>query len=1074
MPNMLFTREQIKDLFLTTTYNRGYAYYREGRVRDLKFSPEKDAWFAKVVGDDSYYVTVEKRHQSFSSSCDCPAYDRYLECKHEVAVLLELCDQETNEIGQRGPRAGDYEAVDQFIQLFSGYQQAVLDAHNDEVKQLLEVEFVCKSATPTFLHPQGMYLTLELKIGPDRTYVVKNIKEFLTKVQNQETHEFTKKFTYDPSDYVFKKEDDVVIQMLLELVNTEHFYRPPNPYQRQSSSSLTTDRELLIPTMGARKLLLALMERNFTFVHEEVIYPHVELIEKTLPLSFQLHKLGDQAFELDLFQLHQAAFFDRYDLVFLEGTFYTLSPDQRMLVEGLRQSAVLGETIPIASEQMEDFLSQVLPGLKKIGNVSIDEEVSTKISEPMLQSKVFVDEENGRLVVKLEYHYDDIVINPFSFRQESRGEKGAFLIRDTEKEREIMAIIERAPVKIHKQQLYLDENEDDLYTFLFHVLPRLGRLADVYMSDRAQAYSPPEGAVPSTSIDVGENRGLLEINFDLNGIDHNTIQSVLKSVIEKKSYHRLPDGRFISLEQEDFQTLYQLFDELNVTEDDLTDNRLQVPVYRGMQVEEIMNGKNKYATKSSKAFRRLIQHLKNPEDLDFEEPSNLQAELRDYQHNGFQWFKALSHYALGGVLADDMGLGKTLQSISYIVSELNEQSEKQSFLVVAPASLIYNWKNEFEKFAPHLRVEVITGTPIEREALLTGENEHDVWITSYPTLRQDLAFYQQHTFNTVILDEAQAVKNYTTKTAAAVRSLRAQRKYALSGTPIENSLDELWSLFQTVLPGLFPGYKAFKNLSNDQIARMVRPFILRRVKKDVLKELPDKIESNHVSELTKEQKELYVGYLEEVKRSIQTEDFNKNRIKILAGLTRLRQICCHPSLFIENYEGQSSKLDQLLELTQNAIENGKRLLIFSQFTSMLHIIQERLEGMGISFFYLDGQTPSKERVEMSERFNQGENDVFLISLKAGGTGLNLTGADTVVLYDLWWNPAIEEQAAGRAHRIGQKNVVQVIRLISKGTIEEKIYQLQQKKRELIEQVIQPGETMLSSLTEDEIRELLSM
>jgi SNF2 family DNA or RNA helicase len=242
----------------------------------------------------------------------------------------------------------------------------------------------------------------------------------------------------------------------------------------------------------------------------------------------------------------------------------------------------------------------------------------------------------------------------------------------------------------------------------------------------------------------------------------------------------------------------------------------------------------------------------------------------------------------------------------------------------------------------------------------------------------------------------------------------------------------------------------------------------------VLKELPDKIETTHLSELTKEQKELYVGYLEQLKSSLAGEDFNKNRMKILAGLTRLRQICCHPSLFVENYEGYSSKLEQLLEITRSAVANGKRLLIFSQFTSMLHIIREELQKDNLSYFYLDGQTPSKERVEMADRFNNGEQDIFLISLKAGGTGLNLTGADTVILYDLWWNPAIEEQAAGRAHRIGQKNVVQVIKLISQGTIEEKIYGLQQKKKELIEQVIQPGETMLSSLTEEELRELLSM
>jgi SNF2 family DNA or RNA helicase len=280
------------------------------------------------------------------------------------------------------------------------------------------------------------------------------------------------------------------------------------------------------------------------------------------------------------------------------------------------------------------------------------------------------------------------------------------------------------------------------------------------------------------------------------------------------------------------------------------------------------------------------------------------------------------------------------------------------------------------------------------------------------------------------------------------------------------------------MPDFFPNQKAFRQLEPAKVAKMIRPFLLRRVKKDVLKELPDKIETVNYSELTKQQKELYLAYLEriqkETKESLQGEGFQKSRIKILAGLTRLRQLCCHPSLFLESYKGDSGKLQQLMEIVSNAVENGRRLLIFSQFTSMLSIIREQLSSSGLNFFYLDGQTAPKERIKMVDRFNQGGADIFLISLKAGNTGLNLTGADTVILYDLWWNPAVEEQAAGRAHRIGQKKVVQVIRLITQGTIEEKIYELQQNKKELIETVVQPGDQATSRITEQEIREILNI
>lgn len=491
-----------------------------------------------------------------------------------------------------------------------------------------------------------------------------------------------------------------------------------------------------------------------------------------------------------------------------------------------------------------------------------------------------------------------------------------------------------------------------------------------------------------------------------------------------------------------------------------------------MQVEEILGQSQEAKGRLSEAFQTLVKRIGAPDQSNWRIPSGLHAELRDYQYTGFRWFKSLSTYSLGGILADDMGLGKTLQTIAYLLSEKEQDAVLHPSLIVVPASLVYNWKNEFEKFAPSLKVHTIAGTPKERSDLL--QENADVFITSYPTLRQDMSLYKEREFHALILDEAQTIKNYATKAAAAVRAISAPKRFALSGTPIENSLEELWSIFQTILPGLLPSQQGFKKMTSERISKLVRPFILRRVKKDVLKELPDKIETTQRSELSKEQKELYVGYLEQLKSSLTTEDFQRNRMKILAGLTRLRQICCHPALFIENYEAESSKLEQLLETVHQALANGKRMLIFSQFTSMLHIIREKLAEQNISFFYLDGQTDGKDRVEMANRFNKGEHDIFLISLKAGGTGLNLTGADTVILYDLWWNPAVEEQAAGRAHRLGQKNVVQVIRLIAQGTIEEKIYEMQQKKRELISQVIQPGETMLTSLSEEELRELLEM
>lgn len=525
--------------------------------------------------------------------------------------------------------------------------------------------------------------------------------------------------------------------------------------------------------------------------------------------------------------------------------------------------------------------------------------------------------------------------------------------------------------------------------------------------------------------------------------------------------------------------------------------------------------------------------------MDFALPGSLTPILRDYQNSGYQWLRTLAYYRFGGILADDMGLGKTLQSIAYITAVLQEKPEynmdhtgvdkyRESgslwgsttegtagidpetglpldkmasentdglwstmqqdgltirtrvihppVLVVAPASLTYNWANEFARFAPHLKVLIAAGQKEERANMLSGMDEADVIVTSYPLLRRDLDTYLGRTFHTLILDEAQAIKNASSQTAQAVKQIQAPRRFALTGTPVENSLDELWSIFEAVFPGLFPSYRRFRDLPPERISRMVRPFILRRLKKDVLEELPDRIETVQRSELTVEQKKLYAAYLsqlqDEASKDMEDNGFQKNRIKILAGITRLRQLCCHPALFVEGYQGDSGKMEQLLETVEDCLAAGKRILIFSQFASMLNLIRQTLAAQGRNLFYLDGQTPAQSRVEMCHRFNEGEAELFLISLKAGGTGLNLTGADTVILYDLWWNPAVEEQAIGRAHRMGQKQVVQVIRLVTEGTIEEKILELQQRKKDLIAEVIEPGDGGSTTLSEQDIRELL--
>ena len=461
-------------------------------------------------------------------------------------------------------------------------------------------------------------------------------------------------------------------------------------------------------------------------------------------------------------------------------------------------------------------------------------------------------------------------------------------------------------------------------------------------------------------------------------------------------------------------------------------------------------------------------------------PEPLNAMLRPYQMRGFMWMQALHRLRMGGILADDMGLGKTIQVISLLLWAGRKKEEKLPSIVVAPTSLVYNWMSEIRRFAPELNVVVGEGAQAARAAqiakLLEPDCDVDIYITSYPLIRRDIAQLSRVSFRFAILDEAQYIKNAMSVGAGAVKQLKAQTRFALTGTPMENHPGELWSIFDFVLPGYLLSFAQFMHRfgdggENETLRRRIRPFLLRRLKGDVLKELPEKNEIQMMADMTEEQRRVYQASLLRLRPQVADMAKGGNRIEMLAAITELRQICGHPSLVLPDYAASSGKLDLLLDILPGALEAGHRALIFSQFTRMLRIVQRRLEAAGVSCMYLDGETPPKRRMELVEQFNGGEGQVFLISLKAGGSGLNLTGADTVIHFDPWWNPAAEDQATDRAHRIGQKRTVNVIRLITRGSIEEQVVRLGERKRELFDQMITAGEAMPTQLTAEDIRAL---
>ncbi|WP_188207225.1 DEAD/DEAH box helicase [Alkalibacillus aidingensis] len=1079
----MLTKQTIKELFSNTVYLRGLRYYNLGKVKDLTYNHDEDCWYAHVIGSEFYSVRVEIEGKFLSYKCSCPAHSKYDQCKHSVAVLLSIINQGQRQDQTRPNRKETFsDKLDEFlnqqsinprrdysaelIDLFSN--QPVSDSQSMNTgfeKETLQTEFTLK---PYKQLVEGNLLSLEMKVGVGRTYVVKSLKKFLESIEQKSEHFFTPNFSYDPEQHDFTKDDQQIIDLLLDIYRNDVFY--DNRWQTPPNAKGMTIPPLVVNHLLSR---LAQHEQGITLDNNQMTFSEIIWHEEETPLEFSLSKLN-QGYELTIEGFQHFNYFKNYGIVQHENHFNKLTDTQKYVIENLNNLLGRSEesTIPIKSDQMESFLSHVVPNLKEVGEISMSEQVAEDIINPALQATMHLDREDERLIANIRYAYNEIVIDPMKPEPATSNTNG-ILVRDVDKERHIMKAIEHALFKFNGDDLYLDD-EEDIFLFLYELVPQLEEHMDIYLTQPVKNLLVDDLDYPTVQVDLDSSEDFLEVNFDLGDVDQNEVSQIIQSVMEKKRYYRLPNGAFIPLQDESLTQMSNLLEEMRLDPEEISEGTVHLPAYRGLQLEETVSHGLK--AKYNEAFRQLIQDIKNPKAFETPLPEELNAELREYQNVGYQWMKSLSHYRFGGILADDMGLGKTLQTITFLLSERERNQEPA--LVVSPASLIYNWQAEFEKFAPTMNVKVISGTIAEREELFENIDDADVVVTSYPLIRQDVEKYRTLTFSTLILDEAQAIKNSATKQAQAIRAIRARKRFALSGTPIENSLDELWSIFDVILPGFFPSKKEFRNLPESQISKMSRPFILRRVKQDVLTELPDKIESVQHSELTTEQKQLYLGYLEKIQgeaaNAISTEGFQRSRMKILAGLTRLRQLCCHPSLFIEDYQGESGKLNQLLDMVETARENGHRILIFSQFAEMLKIIRERLTATGKEVFYLDGQTPSKDRVAMVERFNQGEKDLFLISLKAGGTGLNLTGADTVILYDLWWNPAVEEQAAGRAHRMGQKKVVQVHRLITKGTIEEKIHSLQQRKRELIENVIQPGETTFQSLNEDDIRELLNV
>ncbi|MFC3773020.1 SNF2 helicase associated domain-containing protein [Paenibacillus sp. GCM10012303] len=1074
-------------------YHKGKADFQSGKVSVVRYQPGQ--LFEAAVTDkgrSEVSVRLDDPSGTIAASCSCPTLGSYSKhCKHIAAALLCLIEIQRSDRPESAADAGGLQPqvqdppagtpreearlVESMLGLFR--KQPARSAGSGllhDPRDPLHVQFICT------LLPYGyrkQLFGIQMKVGLERLYIVQRIREFLEQLDKGKSYPFAKLFTYDPEFHRFKNEDESIIRQLTDIAENEQLYRDSNVFPVRSKHQ--TDRTLLLPPLSWDSLLPLLTRAETSVLVEHPggsVHP-LQLSDEPVPLHFDFRQTGNgnHAYELEVTGLDDVTVLESYGVVLTNGKLLQLPSESCSRLSELKQ--MFGDAgrrqLPLSPVQLESMMDRAVPGLMKLGRVQIAEAVSEKFIKTPLRASLYLDRVKEKMLAALEFHYGDITINPLEPWSAKRS-SDRILVRDGELERQILELMEQSSF-VRTESGYRMDDEDGEYDFLVHTVPRLEKLVKVYATSNVKERIYPVHVPPKITVDVNDKVDWLEARFDIETIPEAEIRKVLQSLEEKRRYHKMPDGALLPLESEEFQEIVRCMNELGVRMGEADGTTFRLPVVRGLQFMD--TDRQSHAVRLGKTLRRLLTHMRNPDHLDFPVPDNLAPVLRDYQQYGYQWLRTLAHYRFGGILADEMGLGKTVQAIAFLVSMLPEiRAQELPAIIVSPASLVYNWQNELHKFAPDIRAAIADGSKVERNKFWKNAAGLDVIITSYPLLRRDIEANMMRSFHTLILDEAQFFKNHATQTAHAVKQLQAPYRFALTGTPVENRLEELWTLYDVVFPGLFPGRKAFNELSRSTVAKKIRPFLLRRLKSDVLTELPEKIETLHTSELLPEQKKLYAAYLaklqKEALKHLSEASFHKNRIKILAGLTRLRQLCCHPALFVENYNGSSAKFEQLLDIVEECQSAGKRVLLFSQFTEMLGLIGREIGARGIPFFYLDGSTPPAERVELCGRFNEGERDLFLISLKAGGTGLNLTGADTVVLYDLWWNPAVEQQAADRAHRIGQKKVVQIIRLLAQGTVEEKMYDLQQKKLHLIEDVIRPGQESLSSFTEADIRELL--
>ncbi|MDO5560554.1 MAG: DEAD/DEAH box helicase [Oscillospiraceae bacterium] len=1039
----------------------GYSLYNDGRVTitdDSMTESGNHNVLGLISSDKKYFTKITLKNHDCEiafSCCTCPEYNCWGMCSHIAALLYKNMSEHSRKLKMVTDSAAARlmnSCADRFIISEEGNTQP---AHIE-----VNAEMNCST------------LSLEFKIGTDNMYVIKNLDAFTMMMMRCETYRYGSKFTFTHRLDNFDERS----QPLVNFIMMYNGRTQTNMYYASSRRSIDLTRtNLSIFFDNYRYDTININKQSYK----------VAAYNPVFSVEISMTENGSYCVSLDEWYRDYAVYNSLKGSYYIgEQTVYCADRDfcekAAQFINALFESQTY--SMNIAAQEMQTFylsvISPAAPFINLIKKTPMDQFENLKLS-----AQLMLDSPKRNIIsAELIFKYGEMSHSGFTEKISSEAFDIYNEIRIENMVRKYFSKVSSGDTKA-----YISDNDDAVYELLTNGLQALSEECEIFASDSFNALKLRNNI--SLSIGVRMESDLLKLDIDAGDETLDELAAILRSYKKGKKYHRLKDGSFAALRQSVLEDFSELTDKLEISDEQLKSGNISIPRYRMLYLDKLIDTNTDIFFNRNSVFKKAVSDFSRFSSADYEIPDVLKGIMRPYQCQGYRWLKMISGYGFGGILADDMGLGKTLQTIALMLSLKSESGEHGKSLVVCPSTLAYNWESEIKKFAPSLRVGVISGTPVSRHSMIENISEIDVVITSYASLARDIHKYQDIEFYYEFADEAQYIKNHNTLNAKAVKAVKSRVRFALTGTPVENTIAELWSIFDFIMPGYFHSYGYFKKTyeipvvkdKNEKVSedlkKLASPFILRRIKKDVLVELPEKTETIMYSVMEGKQKKLYNANIaaarKEIAQSYKMQENDKNKFRILAILTRLRQICCDPSLVYENYDGESVKLQQCMQLVEGCTESGHKILLFSQFTSMLSRIEEQFIQSGITYKKLTGSLKSEERIRLVNEFNNDDTQVFLISLKAGGTGINLTSADIVIHFDPWWNLSAQNQATDRAYRIGQTNNVQVYKLLVRDTIEEKILNLQNAKAELASQIVRDGETGILNMSSEDMKALLS-